>query len=169
MENQSALREQELSAAPPARSDGDQASGQFATFHVADLFFGVDVLDVQEVLRFQHMTNVPMAPDVVEGLINLRGQIVIAIDMRRRLALPPRPDNQTPMNIVIRTEDGAVSLLVDEIGDVLDVESSAWERPPDSLDPIARGLIRGVYKLNDCLLLVLDANRAVDLSEARAA
>ena len=104
------------------KSELAQTSGQFSTFFVADLFFGVDVLRVQEVLRFQQMTRVPQAPEVIEGLINLRGQIVTAIDMRRRLRLPPRAGDQTPMNMVVRTEDGAVSLLVDEIGDVLDVD-----------------------------------------------
>jgi purine-binding chemotaxis protein CheW len=141
-----------------------QASSQFATFFVADLFFGVDVLRVQEVLRFQQMTRVPQAPEVIEGLINLRGQIVIAIDMRRRLLLPPRPSDQTPINVVVRTEDGAVSLLVDEIGDVLDVDANTYERPPENLDPAALELIRGVYKLKDRLLLVLDAERTVDLA-----
>ena len=144
------------------------ASRQFSTFFVADLFFGVEVLRVQEVLRFQQMTHVPKAPDVIEGLINLRGQIVIAIDMRRRLGLPPRAGDQTPMNIVVRTEDGAVSLLVDEIGDVLDVDAATYERPPDNLDPAAREFIHGVYKLKDRLLLVLDAERTVDLTAARA-
>jgi len=139
-------------------------SGQFSTFFVADLFFGVDVLCVQEVLRSQQMTSVPRAPQVIEGLINLRGQIVTAIDMRRRLGLPPRDGNQTPMNMVVRTEDGAVSLLVDEIGDVLDVDGATWERPPESLDPAAREIIRGVYKLADRLLLILDAERTVDLA-----
>jgi purine-binding chemotaxis protein CheW len=146
-----------------------QASSQFATFFVADLFFGVDVLRVQEVLRFQQMTRVPQAPEVIEGLINLRGQIVIAIDMRRRLLLPPRGGDQTPMTIVVRTEDGAVSLLVDEIGDVLDVDAATYERPPENLDPAARDLIRGVYKLKDRLLLVLDAERTVDLAAGSTA
>jgi purine-binding chemotaxis protein CheW len=150
------------------KSELAQTSGQFATFFVADLFFGVDVLRVQEVLRFQQMTRVPQAPDVIEGLINLRGQIVTAIDMRRRLRLPPRAGNQTPMNMVIRTEDGAVSLLVDEIGDVLDMDSANYERPPENLNPEARDLIRGVYKLEDRLLLVLDAERTVDLAVGRA-
>ena len=127
-------------------TEREQIGRQFATFFVADLFFGVDVLHVQEVLRFQHMTGVPQAPDVVEGLINLRGQIVIAIDMRRRLCLPARAGDQTPMNMVVRTEDGAVSLLVDEIGDVLDVDAATYERPPDNLDPAVRELIAGVYK-----------------------
>src|SRR5437763_3707389 len=96
------------------KSEAAQASGQFSTFFVADLFFGVDVLRVQEVLRFQQMTHVPKAPEVIEGLINLRGQIVTAIDLRRRLRLPPRAGDLTPTNVVIRTDDSAVSLLVDE-------------------------------------------------------
>src|SRR3984893_5450670 len=106
-----------------------QSSGQFSTFFVGDLFFGVDVLNVQEVLRFQQMTPVPQAPEVIEGLINLRGQIVTAIDMRRRLGLPARTGDKPPMNMVVRTSDGAVSLLVDEIGDVLDMDAATYERP----------------------------------------
>jgi purine-binding chemotaxis protein CheW len=149
------------------KSELAQSSRQFSTFFVADLYFGVDVLRVQEVLRFQQMTRVPQAPDVVEGLINLRGQIVTAIDMRRRLHLPARAGDQSPMNMVVRTEDGAVSLLVDEIGDVLDVDPATFERPPDNLDSAARGLIRGVYKLRDRLLLVLDTDRTIDLSAGR--
>jgi purine-binding chemotaxis protein CheW len=145
-----------------------QSSGQFSTFFVADLFFGVDVLNVQEVLRFQPMTPVPQAPEVIEGLINLRGQIVTAIDMRRRLGLPPRAGDKSPMNMVVRTSDGAVSLLVDEIGDVLDMDDATYERTPENLDPAARELIRGVYKLKDRLLLVLDAERTVDLAAGRA-
>ena len=151
------------------KSQANQAGRQFCTFFVADLFFGVDVLHVQEVLRFQQITRVPQAPEVVEGLINLRGQIVTAIDMRRRLQLPPRDGDRTPMNIVVRTEDGAGSLLVDEIGDVLDVDAASWEPSPENLDTNARDLIRGVYKLKDRLLLVLDTERALDLAVGRAA
>ena len=151
-----------MAADSPTLKSGAVQTTQFSTFFVGDLFFGVDVLRVQEVLRFQQMTRVPQAPDVIEGLINLRGQIVTAIDMRR-LCLPPRAADQAPMNMVVRTEDGAVSLLVDEIGDVLDVDASTYERPPDNLDPASRELIRGVYKLKDRLLLVLDTGRTVDL------
>jgi len=144
-----------------------QTSARFATFFVADLFFGVDVLRVQEVLHFQQMTRVPQAPEVIEGLINLRGQIVTAIDMRRRLALQPRNSGQVPMNVVVRNWDGAVSLLVDEIGDVLDVDPATYEPPPENLDPVASEFVRGVYKLRDRLLLVLDVERSVDLSAGR--
>jgi purine-binding chemotaxis protein CheW len=149
------------------KADGSHASGQFSTFYVADLIFGVDVLHVQEVLRFQPMTPVPQAPAVIEGLINLRGQIVTAIDMRRRLGLPVRPGGKTPMNMVVRTTDGAVSLLVDEIGDVLDMDAATYERPPENLSAEARDLVRGVYKLRDKLLLVLDEERTVDLAVGR--
>jgi purine-binding chemotaxis protein CheW len=150
-------------------SEKTETSGQFSTFFVADLFFGVDVLRVQEVLRFQQMTHVPKAPEVIEGLINLRGQIVTAIDLRRRLRLPPRSGNHMPTNMVVRTEDGAVSLLVDEIGDVLDVDAASSERPPENLGPGAREIIRGVYKLKDRLLLVLDTERTVDLATGTVA
>jgi purine-binding chemotaxis protein CheW len=146
------------------RQESEENSGKFSTFYVSDLFFGVDVLNVQEVLRFQQMTPVPQAPEVIEGLINLRGQIVTAIDMRRRLGLPPRADGKSPMNIVVRTSDGPVSLLVDEIGDVLDMEAAAYERPPENLSAAARELIRGIYKLKGQLLLVLDAERTAELA-----
>jgi purine-binding chemotaxis protein CheW len=151
-----------------AKVEVSQTSGQFSTFFVADLFFGVDVLHVQEVLRSQQMTSVPQAPGVIEGLINLRGQIVTAIDMRRRLGLPQRAGGKMPMNMVVRTPDGAVSLLVDEIGDVLDMDAAGFERPPQNLNPAARELIRGVYKLEDRLLLVLDEERTVDLGVGKA-
>ena len=139
-------------------------SRQYSTFYVEDLFFGIEVLKVQEVLRYQEMTRVPLAPEVIEGLINLRGQIVTAIDMRRRLRLNPRADGQTPMNMVVRTADGPVSLLVDEIGDVVEVDADSYEKPPENIDPGARDLIQGVYKLKDRLLLVLDTAKTVDIA-----
>jgi purine-binding chemotaxis protein CheW len=95
--------------------------------------------------------------ELLRGLINLRGQIVTAIDLRRRLGLPERAADQEPMNVVMRTDDGAVSLLVDEIGDVIEVNEDAFEPPPDTLQGDARALIKGVYKLNGQLLLILDS------------
>ncbi|MGC8795200.1 MAG: chemotaxis protein CheW [Bryobacteraceae bacterium] len=154
-------------AETPTATEALSGAGQYATFFVDGLFFGIEVLQVQEVLRYQEMTRVPLAPDVVEGLINLRGQIVTAIDMRRRLNLRPRPEGMLPMSMVVRTADGAVSLLVDEIGDVLEVDPESFERPPENLEGAARELIRGVYKLKDRLLLVLDTERTVEVSHAR--
>ena len=134
---------------------------QYCTFFVADRFFGVNVKRVQEVIRYQEMTRVPLASPVISGLINLRGQIVTALDMRARLGLPPRPAGHLPMNVVVRTDDGAVSLLVDEIGDVVEVEDANRERVPETLTAAARDLIAGVCKLKGRLLLVLDTERAI--------
>ena len=136
---------------------------QYCTFYLAGHYFGVDVLKVQEVIRTQEMTRVPLAPPVVRGLINLRGQIVTALDLRRRLELDERPADQLPVNVVVRTDDGAVSLLVDEIGDVLKVPESVFERPPETLTGTARELIRGAYKLNDRLLLLLDTDKVLQV------
>jgi purine-binding chemotaxis protein CheW len=134
---------------------------QFCTFHLDTLFLGIEVLQVQEVIRRQAMTRVPLAPRAVRGLINLRGQIVTAVDLRERLGLPPLAADREPMNVVVRTDEGAVSLLVDEIGDVLETDEAQYESLPETLAPEARELMRGVYKLPDRLLLILDTEKAL--------
>ena len=136
---------------------------QFCTFFIDDLLFCLEVERVQEVLRAQEMTPVPLASRVVSGLINLRGQIVTAVDLRRRLSLPDRPEGKRPMKVVVRAEGGPVALLVDEIGDVLEVNEATYERPPETLQGGTRELVRGIYKLKDRLLLVLDPDKAISL------
>ncbi|HWR14510.1 MAG TPA: chemotaxis protein CheW [Terriglobales bacterium] len=137
------------------------ATQQFCTFLLDGLFFGVEVEKVQEVIRHQETTRVPLANRAVGGLINLRGQIVTALDLRRRLELAERDRGVVPMNVVVRSDDGAVSLLVDEIGDVVEVQENEFEPPPDTLQGMAREMIRGAYKLKTRLLLVLDTERAM--------
>jgi purine-binding chemotaxis protein CheW len=105
---------------------------------------------------------------MVRGLINLRGQIVTAIDLRERLNLPPRPESQEPVNVVVETDEGAVSLLVDAIGDVLEVTEQQFERPPETLQGEARDLIQGAYKLPDRLLVILDPELIVALPRPRS-
>ena len=144
-------------------------SKQFATFTLNSLFLGVDVLKVQEVIRYQEMTRVPTAPSMVEGLINLRGQIITAIDLRLRLDLPPRRPDQLPMNVVVRTDDGALSFLVDEIGDVVEIADESFERIPETVTGVVRELVTGVYKLQGRLLLILDTEKAANLPAAQAA
>lgn len=139
------------------------ANRQFATFLLDEYYFGVEVLRVQEVIRYQDMTRVPLAPGVVQGLINLRGQIVTAIDLRQRLELPDRAAGVQPMNVVVRTSDGVVSLLVDEIGDVIETQPADFEAAPETINGAARELVTGVYKLKDRLLLALDVERASSL------
>jgi purine-binding chemotaxis protein CheW len=132
------------------------ASQHFCTFFLDGSLFGVPVPQVQEVIRFHEMTPVPLAPAAVEGLINLRGEIVLAIDLRRRLGLSRRTEGTLPINVVMRTDEGAVSLLVDEIGEVIEVSESSFEAPPNTLHGAVRSLILGVYKLEGSLLHALD-------------
>jgi purine-binding chemotaxis protein CheW len=141
---------------------------QYCTFYANGLFFGVEVLRVQEVIRSLEMTPVPLASATVRGLINLRGQIVTAIDLRRRLELPADAADAEPMNVILRSEDGALSLLVDEIGDVLEVDSATHETPPETLRGPARELVSNVCKLKDRLLLVLDVDKLISLPLAHA-
>jgi purine-binding chemotaxis protein CheW len=138
-------------------------TSQFCTFYLDKLLFGVELKTVQEVIRSLQVTRVPLAPGVVSGLINLRGQIVTAVDLRRRLELQPRPDGAPSMNVVVRSEDGAVSLLVDEIGDVVEVEEDSFERPPETLRGTVREVITGVHKLNERLMLVLNTEKACEM------
>lgn len=139
---------------------------QYCTFFLGDLFFGLEVTCVQEILRYQEMTRVPLASPVVCGLINLRGQIVTAIDLRRRLGLADRAADHLPINMIVQTRHGAVSLLVDDVGDVLSVHADQFEQPPETLRGPARELIAGAYKLEDRLMLILNAEQAVMLSHA---
>lgn len=141
------------------------APQQFCTFLLEGYLFGVPVPQVQEVIRFQPMTPVPLAPPAVEGMINLRGQIVLAIDLRRRLSLGERSAGELPMNVVMRTLDGAVSLLVDEIGDVVEVDQSTFEAPPETLRGPVRSIILGVHKLERRLLHLLNTEKACQMQE----
>ena len=139
---------------------------QYCTFYLDGLLFGVELKGVQEVIRSLDVTQVPLAPAVVSGLINLRGQIVTAVDLRRRLEMEPRSSTQESMNVVVRSEDGAVSLLVDEIGDVVEVEENSFEPPPETLRGTVRSIIVGVHKLKDQLLHVMDIEKACQMTDA---
>ena len=135
--------------------------GQYCTFLIDGLLFGVEASRVQEVLKPQELTPVPRAPRAVSGLLNLRGEIVTALDVRTRLGLPQREGGRPSMNVVLRDEGGAVSLLVDEIGEVLDADEASFEPPPQTLRGPFRDLLSGTYKLDGKLLLVLDVDLAI--------
>lgn len=142
-----------------------QVEQQYCTFYLDRYYFGIEVERVQEIIRYQEITPVALAPHVVRGLINLRGQIVTAVDLRRLLELPEqtRDGDQTPtyMNIVVRTRQGAFSLLADRIGDVLAPDDSSFEPPPDNLVGMARELIERAYKLEGRLLLTMNVDKVV--------
>lgn len=135
---------------------------QFSTFRVADHLMGIDVLRVQEVIREQPITRVPLAAREVHGLMNLRGQIVTAIDLRRRFGLPDRPAGAPALNVVVRTHDGAVGLVVDAVGDVMELTEQQFEPPPSTRTGSTLDLVLGTYKLPDQLLLAVDLDRLID-------
>jgi len=139
-------------------------SRQYCTFRLDGHLFGVPVESVQEVLKQQELTTVPHAPAGIEGLINLRGQIITTLDMRSRLGLQPRTDSSSVIDVVVRTADGdVVSLLVDEIGDVLEPGPEYFEELPETVPASIRGTVTSVCKLDGQLMLVLDTESAVRL------
>ena len=138
------------------------ASRQFATFEVADQLFGVEVDSVQEVLSYNEYTPVPLAPRAVGGLFNLRGQVIAAVDLRVQLGLARQALRGPVMNVILRGDGEPVSLLVDRIGEVVDLDDDTFEPPPDTLGGPARELVAGTFKLDGRLMLALDVDRAVD-------
>lgn len=159
-------------SSPPGGEERRQATAdrrhdqnrQYATFFLDDHFLGVEVRRVQEVLTTQGLTRVPLAPPTVAGLINLRGQIVMAVDLRARLGFPTRTEGTALMNMVVQTLDGPVSLLVDRIGDVIDVNPDLFTPSPETVDERLRAVTEGVYKLKDRLLLALNTEAATQVA-----
>ncbi|GIG30648.1 chemotaxis protein CheW [Cellulomonas marina] len=133
---------------------------QYVTFTLGPNLYGVDVTRVLEALRSHTRTQVPLAPATVAGLVNLRGQVVLTIDLRTRLEMPPREGDVEPMMVVVQVDGEPVSLLVDEIGEVVEVGPGSFESPPDTLTGEVRQLILGAHKLENRLLLVLDVDEA---------
>jgi purine-binding chemotaxis protein CheW len=133
---------------------------RYCTFVLDKLHLGVEAERVQEIIQQQEITRVPLASPIVRGLINLRGHIVTAIDLRRRLGLPDTADSALT-NVVVRTSFGDVSLLVDRAGEVLEPDETTFEPPPETVRGPVREVIRGGYKMENGLLLVLDSDKAV--------
>jgi purine-binding chemotaxis protein CheW len=144
-------------------------STQLSTFHVGRYLLGIDVALVQEIVRMQTITPVPLSAPEIAGLINLRGEVLTAIDLRIRLGLPPAGDRHDPVNVVVRLDDEPVSLLVDEIGGVIDVSAAPFDTTPSTVDAAVRDLLVGAYTLPDRLLLALNARKILAVpAEIRA-
>lgn len=144
--------------------DGAPSPGvQFVTFLVADHRLAVDGGSVREVLGPQRITQVPRAPAAVAGLMNLRGEVITVIDLRRRFGFADRPVGGVPVNVIIDTARGTSSLLVDEVGDIVAVPPALIAEPPVTLRGPARELIRGACQLDGRLLLCLDVAAALDV------
>jgi purine-binding chemotaxis protein CheW len=141
---------------------------QFATFEVADQLFGVEVGAVQEVLSFHEYTAVPLSSPAVGGLFNLRGQVIAAVDLRVQLGLDRQALSGPVMNVILRGDDEPVSLLVDRIGEVIDLDDSQFEPPPETLTGPTRDLVVSTVKLEGRLMLAVDVTRAIDTTRAVA-
>jgi purine-binding chemotaxis protein CheW len=139
---------------------------QFCTFYLDHLLFGVDSQKIQEVVTYRDLRPVPLAPPVVSGLMNLRGQVVVALELRRQLELPERPAEMTPICLVVRSASGTVCLLADEVGNVVDVEDETFEPSPETLSARLRSVILGVHKLEHQLMHVLDTDQACEIRTA---
>ncbi len=140
---------------------------QVCTFTLGAQVFALPVAEIQEVVRHLLTTPVPLAPPAVRGLANLRGTVAVAIDLRRRLDLPPLEPDGGQVTVVVRGEEGPVCLVVDDVGDVLEIDPGALERPPETLRPAVRELVRGISKLHDHLLLLLDTTQALETGAPR--
>lgn len=149
-------------------SDHDDNGLQYCTFRLGDLYIGIDVIDVQEVLYQADVTWVPHAEAAVRGLINLRGQIATTIDLRTRLGLESVADDVRQTHVVIGHAGEAVSLLIDEVDDVLTVDASQFAPPPATLSGPARELILGAYKLEKELLMILDVRKALQVKNVNS-
>lgn len=141
---------------------------RYCTFDVGGMTFGISVLRVQEVLRVQTKTRIPLVSPIISGLINLRGEIVTTIDLGRRLGMPDADAGPRDMSLVVRTPEGLVCILIDDVSDVLDLDDGLIEDVPPTVDQICRDVARGVFQLDGRLLLILDVDRTVDLGTAHA-
>jgi purine-binding chemotaxis protein CheW len=156
--------------APPELLEIDMSDNEFVTFRLAKQLLGIPVLAVHDVLKPQVITHTPLAPDWIAGVLNLRGRIVTAIDLRRRLGLTARTqDDGKGMSIVIEYRGEPYSLLIDRIGEVLTLDDNMFERNPVTLDPIWRQISAGIYRLNEELMVVLDVHQLLEIDLAVAA
>ena len=133
----------------------------YSTFSIDNLYFGFLTAEVVELTKGLDITPVPLGPKAVSGFINLRGQIVSAIDMRTRLGLSPGVFNENTISIFFKYQGTLFGLLVDEVNDILELDQSTFENPPSNLPSAAQDLIVGVHELPQKLLLILDPNRII--------
>ena len=137
-------------------------SKDFLTVSIAGQRFGIPVLQVQDVLREQKVTRIPLAPPEVAGSLNLRGRIVTAIDVRKRLGLPGRDDQKQNMSVVVEYEEELFSLIIDSVGDVLSFKGKDFDKNPGTLDPLWRDVSTGIYQLENELLVVMDVSSLLE-------
>ena len=144
-------------------------TAEFVTFIIDGQLFGIPVLGVQDVLAAHKVMHIALAPSEIAGALNLRGRIVTAFDVRRRLGLEPRDPSKESMSIVVEHSGELYSLLVDSVGEVLALSLSSHEKNPPTLSSAIREYSAGIYRLDEQLLVVLDVDRLLDYEPALVA
>ncbi|WP_296524406.1 chemotaxis protein CheW [Rhodoplanes sp.] len=142
---------------------------EYVTVMLGEQLFGLPISRVQDVFMLEKLTRVPLSQPEIAGVLNLRGRIVTAIDMRRRLGLPKREDGKKPMAIGIESKGESYGLLIDSVGEVLKLDENMREPNPVNLDTRLARVSAGVHRLEGQLLVVLDVDRVLDMGEAIAA
>jgi len=140
----------------------DNESKDYLTVTIAGQRFGIPVLQVQDVLREQKVTRIPLAPKEVAGSLNLRGRIVTAIDVRKRLGIEEKDDDTPSMSVVVEHKAELFSLIIDSVGDVLRFKNKYYESNPGTLDPVWRDISMGIYQLEEELLVIMDVSRLLE-------
>lgn len=135
---------------------------EYLTIVIEKQRFGIPVLQVQDVLREQKVTRIPLAPPEVAGSLNLRGRIVTAIDVRRRLGLPTREKGASNMSVVVEHNNELFSLIIDRVGDVLSLKNEDFERNPGTLDPVWKDVSNGIFQLEKELLIIIDVSKLLE-------
>lgn len=153
------MNQQSTTFINPRSNEGTKADRrQFSTFYVAGRLYGVDVSKVQEVVRPLPTTKIPLSEQFVQGLINLRGQVVTAISLHRLFGLPDSPQKEL-MNVICKVDSALVSLLVDEIGDVVELECALSEPVPSTMPDGVRKFMMRVHRIGDQLLSIIDVEK----------
>ena len=134
----------------------------FVIFHIENIVCGIDILQVQEIKRLQGLTLVPRSPRYIRGVVNMRGQIVTAIDLRQRLDLDPLQFNMISLAIIVLHKDELIGLLVDEVDDVVRAELSSISAPPSNVCGVQRHFFNGILKLDETLVAILDKDKLIE-------
>ena len=137
---------------------------QLVTFLLGEEMYGIDILAVQEIIRMESITEIPRTADYVEGVINLRGKVIPVIDLRKRFNLPIQDETKDTRIIVVEIEDKIIGMIVDGVSKVLRLPASLVEPPSPIVGGIDSNYIKGVGKVNENLIILLDLTKINDSS-----
>jgi purine-binding chemotaxis protein CheW len=137
----------------------------FVIFHIGNIVCGIDIMQIQEIKRLHGLTPVPRSPRHIRGVVNMRGQIVTAIDLRQRLDLEPLLFNMISLAIIVQHKEELIGLLIDEVDDVVRADTSSVSTPPSNICGVYRHFFHGILKLDETLVAILDKDKMVETTD----